>query len=67
MVRLEGRDARASEARAVAALDASTAARAGVAAFPSYTAADIVNDAHLNQRGAVRELTGPEGERRKIA
>ncbi len=40
--------------------------RAGVAAFPSYTAADIVNDPHLNERGAVQELTGPDGEKRKV-
>lgn len=39
---------------------------AGVAAFPSYTAADIVGDAHLNARGAVRELEGPDGERRNV-
>jgi crotonobetainyl-CoA:carnitine CoA-transferase CaiB-like acyl-CoA transferase len=40
--------------------------RAGVAAFPSYTAADIVDDRHLNQRGAVQDITGPEGETRKV-
>ena len=36
----------------------------GVAAFPSYHAKDIVEDAHLQSRGAVKQLTSPEGETR---
>ncbi|MPZ44592.1 MAG: CoA transferase [Betaproteobacteria bacterium] len=39
---------------------------AGVAAFPSYTAQDIVDDAHMDARGAITSLTGPEGEIRKV-
>lgn len=38
----------------------------GVAAFPSYTAADIVNDPHLKVRGTIQEMTGPEGEVRQV-
>lgn len=38
----------------------------GVAAFPSYSAKDLVEDEHLLQRGAVRYLNGPNGERRKV-
>ncbi|MGZ8266160.1 MAG: CaiB/BaiF CoA transferase family protein [Burkholderiales bacterium] len=38
----------------------------GVAAFPSYTARDIADDAHVLERGAIRELTGPDGESRKV-
>ena len=36
----------------------------GVAAFPSYNAKDIVEDAHMQSRGAVKQLTSPEGETR---
>lgn len=39
---------------------------AGVAAFPSYTAADIVNDAHLRERGTIVAMTGPNGETRNV-
>ena len=39
---------------------------AGVAAFPSYTAADIANDAHLQERGAITTMTGPDGETRNV-
>jgi crotonobetainyl-CoA:carnitine CoA-transferase CaiB-like acyl-CoA transferase len=38
----------------------------GVAAFPSYSAADIVNDPHLRERGTICELTGPGGETRNV-
>lgn len=38
----------------------------GVAAFPSYTAQDIADDPHLNERGAIQSLTGPEGASRKV-
>lgn len=40
--------------------------RAGVAAFPSCTAEDIVGDAHLLERGSVCEIGGPQGEQRKV-
>jgi len=36
----------------------------GVAAFASYHAKDIVEDAHMRSRGAVKQLTSPEGETR---
>lgn len=39
---------------------------AGVAAFPSYTAQDIVDDAHLNERGTIKTMHGPDGESRKV-
>jgi len=39
---------------------------AGVAAFPSYTSQDIVDDPHLNQRGAIQSLNSPEGQSRKV-
>ena len=39
---------------------------AGVAAFPSYTAQDIVDDPHLNARGTIESMVGPEGESRKV-
>jgi len=39
---------------------------AGVAAFPSYTSQDIVDDPHLNQRGAIQKLSSPEGQSRKV-
>lgn len=39
---------------------------AGVAAFPSYTAQDIVDDRHVRERGAVKTMTGPEGESRDV-
>ncbi|MCC7487299.1 MAG: CoA transferase [Burkholderiales bacterium] len=39
---------------------------AGVAAFPSYTAQDIVDDTHLDARGAIRTMTGPDGESRRV-
>ena len=35
---------------------------AGVAAFPSYTAQDIVDDPHLNARGTIAALDGPQGD-----
>lgn len=38
---------------------------AGVAAFASYTAQDIVEDAHMNQRGAIQSVRSPRGETRK--
>ncbi len=38
----------------------------GVAAFPSYNARDIVEDAHLNDRGTILSLSSPEGESRKV-
>lgn len=38
---------------------------AGVAAFPSYTAKDIADDAHMNQRGAIQSVVGPHGDSRK--
>ena len=39
---------------------------AGVAAFPSYTAADIVRDPHLRARGVIQTMTGPRGESRDV-
>lgn len=39
---------------------------AGVAAFPSYTAADIADDPHLRERGIIRDMAGPNGESRKV-
>lgn len=36
----------------------------GVPAFPSYHAKDIVEDRHMLDRGAVKELTSPKGEKR---
>ncbi len=39
---------------------------AGVAAFPSYTAQDIVDDAHVNERGTIKSMVGPDGESRKV-
>lgn len=39
---------------------------AGVAAFPSYTAQDIVDDPHLNDRGTIKSMVGPDGELRKV-
>ncbi len=39
---------------------------AGVAAFPSYTARDIADDPHLNSRGTITTMAGPEGESRKV-
>jgi benzylsuccinate CoA-transferase BbsF subunit len=39
---------------------------AGVAAFPSYTAQDIVDDAHLKGRGTIKAMAGPEGESRNV-
>jgi len=39
---------------------------AGVAAFASYTAADIADDPHLRSRGAIQEMSGPNGESRKV-
>jgi crotonobetainyl-CoA:carnitine CoA-transferase CaiB-like acyl-CoA transferase len=38
---------------------------AGVAAFPSFTAQDMADDPHMNQRGAIRSLSGA-GETRKV-
>lgn len=39
---------------------------AGVAAFPSYNAQDIADDAHMNERGSIRSLSSPDGETRKV-
>jgi crotonobetainyl-CoA:carnitine CoA-transferase CaiB-like acyl-CoA transferase len=39
---------------------------AGIAAFPSYTAADIASDPHVNERGSIQNMTGPDGETRKV-
>jgi crotonobetainyl-CoA:carnitine CoA-transferase CaiB-like acyl-CoA transferase len=39
---------------------------AGVAAFPSYTAADVANDPHLRSRGIIQTMTGPKGESRDV-
>ena len=33
---------------------------AGIAAFPTFTCRDIVEDPHLNQRGYIERLTHPE-------
>ncbi len=38
----------------------------GVAAFPSYTAQDIVDDPHLNERGTIKTMISPDGESRKV-
>jgi crotonobetainyl-CoA:carnitine CoA-transferase CaiB-like acyl-CoA transferase len=38
---------------------------AGVAAFPSFTAQDMADDPHMNERGAIRSLSGA-GETRKV-
>jgi crotonobetainyl-CoA:carnitine CoA-transferase CaiB-like acyl-CoA transferase len=37
----------------------------GVAAFPSYTAQDLANDLHVNQRGSIVEMREPDGGKRK--
>ena len=39
---------------------------AGVAAFPSYTSQDIVDDPHVNGRGTIKTMTGPAGDSRKV-
>jgi crotonobetainyl-CoA:carnitine CoA-transferase CaiB-like acyl-CoA transferase len=39
---------------------------AGIAAFPSYTAQDIADDAHLNHRGTILSMTAPDGKSRKV-
>lgn len=39
---------------------------AGVPAFPSYTAADIAADPHLEARGTIVSMSGPDGESRKV-
>lgn len=39
---------------------------AGVPAFPSYTAADIAADPHLQARGTILRMSGPEGESRQV-
>ncbi len=39
---------------------------AGVAAFPSYTAQDIVDDPHMRERGAIKTMTSPQGETRSV-
>ena len=38
----------------------------GVAAFPSYTSQDIADDVHLQQRGAILDMAGPDGKWRKV-
>jgi benzylsuccinate CoA-transferase BbsF subunit len=38
----------------------------GVAAFPSYSAQDIVDDAHILERGAITQLQGPDGQSRQV-
>jgi crotonobetainyl-CoA:carnitine CoA-transferase CaiB-like acyl-CoA transferase len=38
----------------------------GVAAFPSYNAQDIVDDPHMQSRGAIVDLSSWEGESRKV-
>lgn len=38
---------------------------AGVAAFPSFTAQDMADDPHMNQRGSIQSLSGA-GETRKV-
>lgn len=38
---------------------------AGVAAFPSFTAQDMADDPHMNERGAIQSLSGA-GETRKV-
>jgi crotonobetainyl-CoA:carnitine CoA-transferase CaiB-like acyl-CoA transferase len=39
---------------------------AGVAAFPSFTSQDIVDDPHLNERGTIKTLQSNGGESRKV-
>lgn len=39
---------------------------AGIAAFPSCTARDIADDAHLRDRGAIKTLVSAEGESRSV-
>lgn len=39
---------------------------AGVAAFPSCNMQDIADDPHLNERGAIQSLSGPDGKFRKV-
>ena len=39
---------------------------AGVAAFPSYTSQDIVDDRHLNERGTIRTLRSNDGDSRNV-
>jgi len=39
---------------------------AGVAAFPSYTAQDIVDDAHIRSRGTIKAMTSAKGETRDV-
>jgi crotonobetainyl-CoA:carnitine CoA-transferase CaiB-like acyl-CoA transferase len=43
-----------------------TLQNAGVAAFSSYTSQDIVDDAHINERGTIKSMAGPDGETRKV-
>jgi len=38
----------------------------GVPAFASYTAADIAGDPHLEARGTIQSMAGPDGELRKV-
>jgi benzylsuccinate CoA-transferase BbsF subunit len=38
---------------------------AGVAAVPSYTAQDLADDPHCNQRGSIVEMREPDGAKRK--
>jgi len=38
----------------------------GVAAFPSYTAQDIVDDAHMRERGTIKTMTSAKGETRSV-
>jgi crotonobetainyl-CoA:carnitine CoA-transferase CaiB-like acyl-CoA transferase len=38
----------------------------GVAAFPSYTAQDIVDDAHIRTRGTIKTMTSARGETRDV-
>ena len=39
---------------------------AGVAAFPSYSAQDIVDDEHMRERGTIKPMTSPQGETRSV-
>jgi crotonobetainyl-CoA:carnitine CoA-transferase CaiB-like acyl-CoA transferase len=39
---------------------------AGIAAFPSYTAQDIVDDPHMRERGSIKTMTSPRGETRSV-
>lgn len=39
---------------------------AGVAAFPSYTSRDIVDDPHLKERGTIRTMRSDDGESRRV-